>query len=288
MSLKRIPGFGKSGTSRMKRADFLEGHLLRRSPVGRIPRRILANPRTSLPMSFSARCVRGAVSALNTGGRALRRLGADPPSLELDDLLRAAERRARLERARRVADRGAARTAARLVSRRGESHDARPDHRARADREPARESVAPRERPRREPGDRARGCSRPRVHHRSAANGHDPSARPHEPGSREPRAIHVGGDVSGRARRDCGRDRSGARAHAVAPRLGEPSRARVHAYSSDRARSPAGMHRDPRASLHGHPVPHDSQRAVVSGLVRALAAGSRLRLPSPACCSTCK
>jgi hypothetical protein len=45
-------------------------------------------------MSFSARCVRGAVSALNTGGRALRRLGADPPSLEIDDLLRSAERRA--------------------------------------------------------------------------------------------------------------------------------------------------------------------------------------------------
>ena len=45
-------------------------------------------------MSFSARCVRGAVSALNAGGRALRRLGADPPSLELDDLLRSAERRA--------------------------------------------------------------------------------------------------------------------------------------------------------------------------------------------------
>jgi hypothetical protein len=45
-------------------------------------------------MSFSARCVRGAVSALNTGGRALRRLGADPPSLDLDDLLRSAERRA--------------------------------------------------------------------------------------------------------------------------------------------------------------------------------------------------
>jgi hypothetical protein len=45
-------------------------------------------------MSFSARCVRGAVSALNTGGRALRRLGADPPSLEIDNLLRSAERRA--------------------------------------------------------------------------------------------------------------------------------------------------------------------------------------------------
>jgi hypothetical protein len=45
-------------------------------------------------MSFSAHCVRGAVTALNTGGRALRRLGADPPSLDLDDLLRSAERRA--------------------------------------------------------------------------------------------------------------------------------------------------------------------------------------------------
>jgi hypothetical protein len=45
-------------------------------------------------MSFSARCVRGAVTALNTGGKALRRLGADPPSLELEGLLRSAERRA--------------------------------------------------------------------------------------------------------------------------------------------------------------------------------------------------
>ena len=45
-------------------------------------------------MSFSARCVRGAVTALNSGGRALRRLGADPPSLEIDALLRSAERRA--------------------------------------------------------------------------------------------------------------------------------------------------------------------------------------------------
>src|SRR5262245_45526381 len=45
-------------------------------------------------MSFSARCVHGAVTALNTGGRALRRLGADPPSLALDDLRRSAERRA--------------------------------------------------------------------------------------------------------------------------------------------------------------------------------------------------
>jgi len=45
-------------------------------------------------MSISARSVRGAVSALNLGGRALRRLGADPPSLELHDLLRSAERRA--------------------------------------------------------------------------------------------------------------------------------------------------------------------------------------------------
>jgi Sulfotransferase family len=45
-------------------------------------------------MSFSASCVSGAVSALNTGGRALRRLGVDPPSLDVDSLLRAARRRA--------------------------------------------------------------------------------------------------------------------------------------------------------------------------------------------------
>jgi hypothetical protein len=45
-------------------------------------------------MSFSARCVRGAVRALNAGGRTLRRIGADPPSLDVDSLLEAARRRA--------------------------------------------------------------------------------------------------------------------------------------------------------------------------------------------------
>jgi Sulfotransferase family len=45
-------------------------------------------------MSFSQSCVSGAVSALNASGRALRRLGAEPPSLDADDLLRAARRRA--------------------------------------------------------------------------------------------------------------------------------------------------------------------------------------------------
>jgi hypothetical protein len=45
-------------------------------------------------MSFSQNCVHGAVSALNAGGRALRRLGVEPPSLDLDSLHRAARRRA--------------------------------------------------------------------------------------------------------------------------------------------------------------------------------------------------
>jgi hypothetical protein len=45
-------------------------------------------------MNFSASCVSGAVRALNAGGRTLRRIGADPPSLELDGLLKAARRRA--------------------------------------------------------------------------------------------------------------------------------------------------------------------------------------------------
>lgn len=45
-------------------------------------------------MSFSQACVSGAVAALNAGGRALRRLGAEPPSLELDSLHRAARARA--------------------------------------------------------------------------------------------------------------------------------------------------------------------------------------------------
>jgi hypothetical protein len=45
-------------------------------------------------MSFSARCVSGAVRALNAGGRTLRRIGADPPSLDIDRLLNAARRRA--------------------------------------------------------------------------------------------------------------------------------------------------------------------------------------------------
>ncbi len=45
-------------------------------------------------MSFSASCVSGAVRALNAGGRTLRRIGAEPPSLQIDSLLKAARRRA--------------------------------------------------------------------------------------------------------------------------------------------------------------------------------------------------
>jgi Sulfotransferase family len=45
-------------------------------------------------MSLSQHCVDGAVSALNAGGRALRRLGAEPPSLDAESLRRAARRRA--------------------------------------------------------------------------------------------------------------------------------------------------------------------------------------------------
>ena len=45
-------------------------------------------------MSFAQNCVSGAVSALNAGGRALRRFGVEPPSLDVDGLLRAAQRRA--------------------------------------------------------------------------------------------------------------------------------------------------------------------------------------------------
>jgi hypothetical protein len=47
-------------------------------------------------MSFSQSCVSGAVSALNAGGRALRRLGMEPPALDADGLRRAACRRAGL------------------------------------------------------------------------------------------------------------------------------------------------------------------------------------------------
>jgi hypothetical protein len=45
-------------------------------------------------MTFSQACVRTAVRGLNLGGRTLRRLGAEPPSLELGALHRAAYRRA--------------------------------------------------------------------------------------------------------------------------------------------------------------------------------------------------
>ena len=45
-------------------------------------------------MSFAQNCVSGAVSALNAGGRALRRLGVEPPSLDVEHLRRAAFRRA--------------------------------------------------------------------------------------------------------------------------------------------------------------------------------------------------
>lgn len=47
-------------------------------------------------MSFSTSAVTGAVSALNAGGKALRAVGLDPPSLEIDGLIRAARRRAGL------------------------------------------------------------------------------------------------------------------------------------------------------------------------------------------------
>jgi hypothetical protein len=47
-------------------------------------------------MSFSQACVSGAVRVLNAGGRTLRRLGIDPPSLDAEDLLRAARARAGL------------------------------------------------------------------------------------------------------------------------------------------------------------------------------------------------
>jgi hypothetical protein len=45
-------------------------------------------------MSFSQTCVSGAVSALNAGGRALRRFGVEPPSLDAASLRQAAYRRA--------------------------------------------------------------------------------------------------------------------------------------------------------------------------------------------------
>src|SRR5262245_7733950 len=45
-------------------------------------------------MSLALRCVSGAVRALNAGGRTLRRIGADPPSLDIDGLLKSARRRA--------------------------------------------------------------------------------------------------------------------------------------------------------------------------------------------------
>jgi len=45
-------------------------------------------------MSFSQTCVGGAVRALNAGGRALRRLGVEPPALDLAGLHRAARARA--------------------------------------------------------------------------------------------------------------------------------------------------------------------------------------------------
>ena len=47
-------------------------------------------------MSFSQSCVSGAVSTLNASGRALRRFGMNPPSLDAQSLRRAAMRRANL------------------------------------------------------------------------------------------------------------------------------------------------------------------------------------------------
>jgi hypothetical protein len=47
-------------------------------------------------MTFSQTCVKTAVRGLNLGGRTLRMLGAEPPSLDADSLHRAASRRASL------------------------------------------------------------------------------------------------------------------------------------------------------------------------------------------------
>jgi hypothetical protein len=47
-------------------------------------------------MTFSQACVKTAVRGLNLGGRTLRRLGVEPPSLDADSLHRAAQRRASL------------------------------------------------------------------------------------------------------------------------------------------------------------------------------------------------
>lgn len=49
-------------------------------------------------MSFSRSCVSAAVRGLNLGGRTLRRLGVEPPSLDIDALHRAAYARAGLRR----------------------------------------------------------------------------------------------------------------------------------------------------------------------------------------------
>jgi hypothetical protein len=49
-------------------------------------------------MTFSQACVKTAVRGLNLGGRTLRRLGVEPPSLDVDSLHRAAYRRASLSR----------------------------------------------------------------------------------------------------------------------------------------------------------------------------------------------
>jgi hypothetical protein len=49
-------------------------------------------------MTFSQACVKTAVRGLNLGGRTLRRLGVEPPSLDADSLHRAAYRRASLSR----------------------------------------------------------------------------------------------------------------------------------------------------------------------------------------------
>jgi hypothetical protein len=49
-------------------------------------------------MTFSQACVKTAVRGLNLGGRTLRRLGVEPPSLDAESLHRAAYRRASLSR----------------------------------------------------------------------------------------------------------------------------------------------------------------------------------------------
>ena len=218
--------------------------------------------------------------ALNRGGRTIARTGVSLVRLEPEPLLEAARpahRARRLRRRRRSASRSSAWCARldsearlNLIGRIAARQDLLRllSNRLRMSRR--RASAIPRS--------RSGPCPTPDLRDRPAAHRHHAAARAAGAGSGEPRAAHLGDDVSRRRRRDArrrARDRA-RRARGAADPLVPPPVARSSAHPPDRCAAARGVprHREPR--VRQLPVPDHVRRAVV----RDAGSSSRTCAPS--------